>query len=74
MLNKYSNYAIFLNKGNNVKTKCYTYEVTMLVQVLADDETTASAQLDEKGGYVSDRKVKLVKTTELGTKPKSPKE
>lgn len=74
MQNKYSNYAIFLNKGNNVKTKCYTYEVTMLIQVLADDETTASAQLDEKGGYVSDRKVKLVKATELGTKPKSPKE
>ena len=46
----------------------------MLIQVLADDETTASAQLDEKGGYVSDRKVKLVKATELGTKPKSPKE
>ncbi len=46
----------------------------MLIQVLSDDETTASAQLDEKGGYVSDRKVKLVKTTELGTKPKSPKE
>jgi hypothetical protein len=74
MKSKYSNYAVFLNKGNNVKTKCYTYEVTMLVQVLADDETNAAIQLDDKGGYVSDRKVKLVKTIDLGNKPKSVKE
>ena len=72
--NKYSNYAVFLNKGNNVKTKCYTYEVKMLVQILADDESTAAQQLDEKGGFVSDRQVKLIKTTDLGTKGKTPKE
>ena len=71
---KYSNYAVFLNKGNNVKTKCYTYEVKMLVQILADDESTAAQQLDEKGGFVSDRQVKLIKTTDLGTKGKTPKE
>ena len=74
MQSKYSNYAIFLNKGNNVKTKCYTYEVKMLVQILADDESTAAQQLDEKGGFVSDRQVKLIKTTDLGTKGKTPKE
>lgn len=72
--NKYSNYAVFLKKGNNVKTKCYTYEVKMLVQILADDESTAAQQLDEKGGFVSDRQVKLIKTTDLGTKGKTPKE
>ena len=71
---KDSNYAVFLNKGNNVKTKCYTYEVKMLVQILADDESTAAQQLDEKGGFVSDRQVKLIKTTDLGTKGKTPKE
>jgi hypothetical protein len=74
MQSKYSNYAVFLNKGNNVKTKCYTYEVKMLVQILADDESTAAQQLDEKGGFVSDRQVKLIKTTDLGTKGKTPKE
>ena len=74
MKSKYSNYAVFLNKGNNVKTKCYTYEVKMLVQILADDESTAAQQLDEKGGFVSDRQVKLIKTTDLGTKGKTPKE
>ena len=74
MQSKYSNYAVFLNKGNNVKTKCYTYEVKMLVQILADDESTAAQQLDEKGGFVSDRQVNLIKTTDLGTKGKTPKE
>jgi hypothetical protein len=37
----------------------------MVVQILADDESTAKTSLDDKGGYVSDRKVKLVKTTSL---------
>jgi hypothetical protein len=62
------------NRKYKMKTKCYTYEVTMTVQVLADDETTANLALDEKGGYVSDRKTKLIKTTDLGTKIKSVKE
>ena len=55
-------------------TKCYTYEVTMTVQVLADDEASASQSLDEKGGHVSDRKTKLIKTTDLGNKVKPIKE
>jgi hypothetical protein len=53
-----------------MKTKCYTFEVTMLVQILADDEKTAKTSLDDKGGYVSDRKVKLIKTTNLSDSPK----
>ena len=53
-----------------MKTKCYTFEVTMLVQILADDDSTANTTLDDKGGYVSDRKVKLIKTTNLSDSPK----
>lgn len=53
-----------------MKTKCYTFEVNMIIQILADDETTAKTSLDDKGGYVSDRKVKLVKTTNLTDSPK----
>jgi hypothetical protein len=53
-----------------MKTKCYTFEVTMLIQILADDESTAKTTLDDKGGYVSDRKVKLIKTTNLSDSPK----
>ena len=48
-----------------LKTKCFTYEVTMVVQILSDNESTAKTTLDDKGGYVSDRKVKLIKTTDL---------
>lgn len=46
-------------------TKAFTYEVTMTVQILAEDKETADKQLDEKGGYVSDRKVKLLAATDL---------
>lgn len=76
MRNKYSiAKAILTNrKEYNVNTKCYTYEVKMIIQVLADNETTATAQLDEKGGYVSDRQVKLLKSTDLSSKGKLPKE
>jgi len=74
MQNKYSNYAIFPKERYNVNTKCYTYEVKMIIQVLADDEATATQQLDEKGGYVSDRQVKLIKSTDLSPKGKTPKE
>lgn len=58
------------NRKYKMTTKCYTYEVTMLVQVLADDEAVATLQLDEKGGYVSDRKVKLIGTTDIDKKIK----
>ena len=46
-------------------TQCFTYEVVMLVHIIADDETTAQAQLDEKGGIVTKREVKLVNTATL---------
>jgi acyl-ACP thioesterase len=45
------------------KTQCFSYEVVMLVHIIADDETvSAKAQLDEKGGIVTKRDVKLVNT------------
>ena len=46
-------------------TQCFSYEVNMLVHIIADDETTAKAQLDEKGGIVTKRDVKLVNTATL---------
>ncbi len=47
------------------KTQCFSYEVLMLVHIIADDETTAKNQLDEKGGIVTKRDVKLVNSTTL---------
>jgi hypothetical protein len=46
-------------------TQCFSYEVNMLVHIIADDEMTAKAQLDEKGGIVTKRDVKLVNTATL---------
>jgi hypothetical protein len=37
----------------------------MLVHIIADNETTAKTQLDEKGGIVTKRDVKLVNTQAL---------
>jgi hypothetical protein len=46
-------------------TQCFSYEVIMLVHIIADDEVTAKAQLDEKGGIVTKREVKLLNTATL---------
>ena len=47
------------------KTQCFSYEVLMLVHIIADNETDAKTQLDEKGGIVTKRDVKLVNSTVL---------
>jgi hypothetical protein len=49
----------------NKPTQCFSYEVVMLVHIIADDETAAKSQLDEKGGIVTKRDVKLLNTAIL---------
>jgi hypothetical protein len=46
-------------------TQCFSYEVTMLVHIIADNEANAKSQLDEKGGIVTKREVKLVNSAVL---------
>jgi hypothetical protein len=46
-------------------TQCFSYEVVMLVHIIADDKVTALTQLNEKGGIVTKRDVKLVNTATL---------
>jgi hypothetical protein len=46
-------------------TQCFSYEVTMLVHIIADDEVSAKAQLDDQGGIVTKREVKLLNTAIL---------
>lgn len=46
-------------------TLCYTYEVTMVVQVLAPDRAIADTKLDQEGGYVSKRSVVFKEATLL---------
>lgn len=47
------------------KIQCFSYEVVMLVHIIADDETTAKTQLDDRGGVVTKRDVKLINSTVL---------
>jgi hypothetical protein len=46
-------------------TQCFSYEVVMLVHIIADNETTAKKQLDEQGGIVTKRDVKLLNAQAL---------
>lgn len=52
-------------ENNAKKTQLFSYKVTMTVHVVADDEETAKAQLDEKGGIVTKRDVELLNTAVL---------
>jgi hypothetical protein len=47
------------------KTQLFSYEVVMLVHIVADTEAEAKGQLDEKGGIVTKRDVKLLNTEVL---------
>ena len=47
------------------KTQCFSFEVVMMVHVIADNEATATKDLDDKGGIVTKRDVKLVNTQTL---------
>ena len=51
--------------AENENTSCFTYKVEMIIQILAGDETTARAQLDEKGGYVTSRQVTFMDSVQV---------
>ena len=51
--------------SDKLETSCFTYKVEMVIQVLAEDEPTALKILNEKGGYVSNRTVKLLDSVTL---------
>lgn len=52
-------------KDKEKVTQLFSYEVVMLVHVIADDEALAKSQLDEKGGIVTKRDVKLLNSATL---------
>jgi hypothetical protein len=52
-------------KDKNKITQLFSYEVVMLVHIVADTEETAKTQLDDKGGIVTKREVKLLNTATL---------
>jgi hypothetical protein len=52
-------------KDTEKVTQVFSYEVVMLVHIVADNEVAAKEQLDEKGGIVTKREVKLLNTVTL---------
>jgi len=52
-------------KNKEKVTQLFSYEVVMLVHIVADNKTTAEEQLNEKGGIVTKRDVKLLNTATL---------
>jgi len=42
------------------ETYCYTYEVTVVVQIIAPNKEIADERLNTDGGYVSKREVKFL--------------
>jgi hypothetical protein len=52
-------------KDKDKSTQLFSYEVIMMVHIIADDEASAKSQLDEKGGIVTKREVKLLNTATL---------
>ena len=45
--------------------KCYTYEVKIVVNVLAENEEAATEQIEKQAGIVYSSENKLVKVTDL---------
>ena len=46
-------------------TSCFTYKVEMIIQILSDNELSARQQLDEKGGYITRRKVTFMDSVQV---------
>jgi hypothetical protein len=51
-------------------SKVFTYQVNMIIQVLAEDEDMAKAKLDRDGGYITKRDLELLNVAILHNEPK----
>jgi hypothetical protein len=54
-----------MGKDKEKLTQLFSYEVVMLIHVVADDEKSARTELNEKGGIMTKREVKLLNTATL---------
>ena len=51
-------------------SKVFTYQVNMIIQILAEDEDMAKGKLDKEGGYITKRDLKLLNVAVLHNEPK----
>lgn len=54
-----------MTNKNKKPTAVYSYRVTMLVHVIADDSMEARKKLDEQGGIVTKRDVEVLNAQPL---------
>lgn len=54
-----------MEKKNEKITHVYSYEVIMLVHIVADDAMEARKKLDEQGGIMTKREVELLNASPL---------
>lgn len=54
-----------MKKEKQKKTHIYSYQVTMLVHIIADDAIEARKKLDEQGGIVTKRDVEVLNAQPL---------
>jgi hypothetical protein len=47
------------------ESHAYTYEVNMVIQIVAPNKEIADAKLNQEGGYISKRDVKLLRSVLL---------
>jgi hypothetical protein len=54
-----------MKKEKEKKTHIYSYQVTMLVHIIADDPMEAKKKLDDQGGIVTKREVEVLNASPL---------
>jgi hypothetical protein len=54
-----------MKKEKEKKTHIYSYQVTMLVHIIADDPIEAKKKLDDQGGIVTKREVEVLNASPL---------
>jgi hypothetical protein len=47
------------------QSSAYTYEVKMIIQIIAPNKEVADVKLDQDGGYISKRDVKFLRSVLL---------
>ena len=57
-----------MKKDKEVVTQCFTFGVTMIIQIIADSEEEAKTKLDKEGGIVTKREVNLLDSVSLHNK------
>ena len=51
-------------------SKVFTYQVNMIIQILAEDEDMAKSKLDRDGGYITKRDLELLNVAVLHNETK----